>query len=165
MPSVFGELIDHEPFMVQSTLADQGLCQLQPDGQIAASCIRSHQQKRLFGILSVVIRIEHSLMRIHQGRQFRKNLLRNRLQVALPLKHSAELGQVGLEPVLLRVLLRGDAEIANHFVDVVLENLDLAPCLNRDRPRQVAFGYGRGHVFDRSHLGREVGGQLIYVVG
>src|SRR2546429_3001564 len=58
MPSVFGELIDHEPFMVQSTLADQGLCQLQPDGQIAASCIRSHQQKRLFGILSVVIRIE-----------------------------------------------------------------------------------------------------------
>jgi hypothetical protein len=41
-------------------------------------------------------------------------------QIALPLKHAAELGQIRLEPVLLGVLLRRIAQVADHFVDRVL---------------------------------------------
>ena len=62
-------------------------------------------------------------------------------------------------------LLRRVAQVADHLVDVVLELGDLALRLDRDHAGQVALGHGRRHVGDRADLGREVGRQLVDVVG
>ena len=86
-------------------------------------------------------------------------------QIALTLQHAAELGEVRLQPVLLGVLLRGVAEVADHLVDRVREGRDFALRLDHDRPRQVALGHGRGDLGDGPHLRREVGGQLVHVLG
>ena len=42
---------------------------------------------------------------------------------------------------------------------------DFALRIHLDGPRQVAFGHGRRDVGDRAHLGGQIGGQLIDVVG
>ena len=73
--------------------------------------------------------------------------------------------QVGLQPILLLVLERGLAQVADHLVDFVLEERDLASGVDPDVPGEVAFGYGRGHLGHSPDLGREVGGQLVDVVG
>ena len=86
-------------------------------------------------------------------------------QVALALEHAGELGQVGLEPVLLGVLLGGVLEVADHLVDVVLERGHLALGLDGDRPGQVALGDGGGDLGDGADLGGQVGGELVDVLG
>ena len=63
----------------------------------------------------------------------------DRDQVALALQQPGELGEVGLQPVLRRVLLGRLAQVDDHLVDVVLERRDLARRLDRrstarDRP-------------------------------
>ena len=87
------------------------------------------------------------------------------VKVALALEHAAELGEVGLEPVLLGVLLRGVLQVADHFVDGVLEGGHFALGLDRDGPRQVALGDGGGHFGDGAHLRGQVGGELVDVLG
>ena len=42
---------------------------------------------------------------------------------------------------------------------------DLARGLDGDRPGQVALGHGGGHLGDGAHLGGQVGGELVDVVG
>jgi hypothetical protein len=76
-----------------------------------------------------------------------------------------ELGEVGLEPVLLGVLLGGLPQVADHRVDVVLELGHLAAGLDLDRARQVALGHGRGDLGDGADLRREVGGEQVDVAG
>ena len=87
------------------------------------------------------------------------------LQVALALEHARDPGEVRLQPVLLRVDPGGLAEVLDHLVDVVRELGDLALRLDLDRPRQVALGHRGRHLGDRAHLGREVAGELVDVLG
>ena len=51
--------------------------------------------------------IHHAVLGIDQRRQLGKQLLADRDQIALALHHAGELGEVGLQPVLLGVLLGG----------------------------------------------------------
>ena len=86
-------------------------------------------------------------------------------QVAVALHQAGDAGQVGLQPVLLLVGPRRLAQVGDHLVDVVLELGDLAAGLDGDRPGQVALGHGGGHLGDRAHLGGQVAGQLVDVLG
>src|SRR6266852_1426118 len=61
---------------------------------------------------------------------------------------------------------RGEGvELIDHDVDGVFQFEDLALDLDRDLLREVALLHGRGDVGDVAHLGREVGGELVDVVG
>ena len=55
------------------------------------------------------------------------------------MQHIGEPRQIGLEPVLFRVAIRGQAQIPDHGVDVVLELRALAASLNNLGNRQSAF--------------------------
>lgn len=83
----------------------------------------------------------------------------------LPLKHAAELRQVGLEPVLLGVLQRRVFQVDDHFIDVVLCRRDFPLCLDLNRAGQVALRHGRGDFRDRADLRGEVRRELVHVVG
>ena len=104
------------------------------------------------------------MLRADQRRQLGKQQLRHGQQVALALHHAGELGDVGLQPVLLGVLARGLRQVDDHLVDVVLQRRHFALRFDRDRPRQVALGHGGRHFGDGAHLGGQVGGELIDVV-
>src|SRR5439155_18602208 len=56
-------------------------------------------------------------------------------------------------------------ELVDHDVDRVLQLEDLAPDLDGNLLGEVALLHGRGDVGDVAHLGGEVGGQLVDVVG
>ena len=56
-------------------------------------------------------------------------------------------------------------QVADHFVDVVLEGRDFAERFHRDGARQVAFRHGGGHFRDGAHLGGQVGRELVDVIG
>ena len=56
-------------------------------------------------------------------------------------------------------------ELVDHRVDGVLQLEDLALDVDGDLARQVAAGHRRGHLGDVAHLGGEVGGQQVDVVG
>src|SRR5205807_1525169 len=56
-------------------------------------------------------------------------------------------------------------QLIDHDVDRVLQLEDLALDLDRDLLGEVALLHGRGDVGDVAHLGGEVGGELIDVVG
>jgi hypothetical protein len=82
----------------------------------------------------------------------------------LSLKHSAELGKIGLEPVLLAVFERLILEVADHLIDVVLENRHFAERFDFDGPCEIALGNGGGDFGDGPHLRRQIGGKLVYVL-
>src|SRR5205814_5842798 len=86
-------------------------------------------------------------------------------EVALALEHAAELGEVGLEPVLFGVLLRRVTQVADHFVDRVFQGRHFAEGLDGDGPRQVALGDGGGDFGDGPDLRGEVGGKQVDVAG
>ena len=109
--------------------------------------------------------VELGLLRADHRRQLGQDHLADRLEVALALQHAAELGEVGLQPVLLGVLLRGVLEVADHLVDGVLERRHLALRLDRDRARQVALRHRHRHLRDRAHLSRQVRRELVHVLG
>ena len=105
------------------------------------------------------------MLRADQRRQFGEQQLRDGEQIALALQHAGELGDVGLEPVLIGVLAGGLGQVADHLVDVVFERRDFALRFHRDGSREIALGDGGGHVGDGADLSGEVGGELIDVVG
>ena len=69
---------------------------------------------------------ERAVLGADHRRDLAHDQLGHGLDVALALEHARDPGQVGLQPVLLRVDLRGLAEVLDHLVDVVLELGDLA---------------------------------------
>ena len=109
--------------------------------------------------------VDGALLRVHQRRQLGQQHLADGVQLALALQHAGELGEVGLQPVLLAVALGGLAQVRDHRVDVVLQLGDLAARLDLDRARQVALGHGGGDLGDGAHLRGEVGGQQVDVAG
>src|SRR5439155_263873 len=56
-------------------------------------------------------------------------------------------------------------QLIDHDVDGVLQLADLALDLDRDLLGEVTLLHGRGDLGDVAHLGGEVGGQLVDVVG
>jgi len=76
-----------------------------------------------------------------------------------------KLGEVGLQPVLLGIHLGGEAQVADHGVDIVLEFGDFAARVDLDRARQVALGHSGRHFGDRAHLRGQVGGKQVDVAG
>ena len=104
------------------------------------------------------------LSRNHRG-ELRKNHSSHREQVALPLQHSAELGQVRLQPVLFVVARCRVSQITDHLVDVVFDERDFALGCDLNRSGQVAFGYRRRHISNCAQLRGKVAGELVHVVG
>jgi hypothetical protein len=87
------------------------------------------------------------------------------MEVLLALEHPAELGEIRLQPILLGILPRGVSEVPDHLVGRVFQCGHFAARLDRDRSREVAFRHGGRDLGNRPHLSREVGGQLIDVLG
>ncbi len=155
-------------FLFQGALADEAFAELEPVVDILAFLVGvagEHLQVRLIGLRRAVHHVEDRLLGGDHGGQFRQNEAADREQIFLALQHSAEFGEVGLEPVLLRVFERGFAEVSDHFVDVVLEGGDFALGGDGDGTSQVALGDGGGHFGDGADLRRQIRGELVHVVG
>ena len=108
---------------------------------------------------------ERAVLRADQRRDLGHDQPRDLVEVALALHEAGDAGEVGVQPVLLRVALGRRAEVLDHLVDDVLQLGDLAGGLDGDLPRQVALGHGGGHVLDRSHLGGQVACELVHRLG
>ena len=102
---------------------------------------------------------------LNQRRQFGKQHPADGDQVALSLQHAGELGEIGLEPVLLLVALRRVAQVVDHRVDVVFQLGDFAAGFHLNRSRQIALGHGRRDFRDGAHLIGEIGGEQVDVAG
>ena len=109
--------------------------------------------------------IDHALLGADQRGQLAEQEPAHGGEIALALQHVGELGQVGLEPILLGIAVGREPQVADHRVDVVLELGHLAARLDLDGAGQVALGHRGGDLGDGAHLGGEVGGQEIDVAG
>ena len=125
----------------------------------------AREQREPLPLLRLIHEIERRALRVHHRRQLREDHLAHCEEVLLSLEHAAELGQVRLQPVLLAVLRRGLAQVPDHLVGGVLEHGDLTARLHLDLLGQIPLGHGGRHVGDRAHLRREVGRELVHVVG
>ena len=157
---------EQDALLLQSALPDQAFAQAKLLGQILAllvsiACLQTETGVVLFPFNAV----EHAVLCLHQRRQFGQDELTYRQHFALALQYAREFRQVGFEPVLLGVLLGGVLEVADHFIDVVLEDRDLAFSRHTDRTREVALGHGGRHIGDCAYLGGQVGGELVDVIG
>ena len=112
-----------------------------------------------------LVQVEDAVLHGDERRQLGQDRARHGHEVALALQQARELREVGLQPVLLGVLLRRLAQVADHLVDVVLERRHLAGRLDGDRAREVALGHRGRDLGDGAHLGGEVRGELVDVVG
>ena len=161
-----GHVLEQDRPLVGGGLADQPLAQLELALQlvVALGAVAGDQLELGFVLLALGD-VEHAILRVHQRRELGHDQVRDGRQVALALEHAREAGEVGLEPVLLRILERLLLQVADHLVDVVLERGHLARRLDRDRAGEVALGHRGRHVGDRADLVGQVGGELVDVVG
>src|SRR5438445_254076 len=157
----------HDPPAVAGALSDQPFAPAEAlVGSVAVGdrIPGGDPQRRLLALVSLDD-VEGPVMGGDERRHLGQDQVGDRVQVALALEHLGVLGDVGLEPVLLGVLLGRLFEVADHLVDLVGEQCDLALGLHPNRPGQVALGYRRCHFGDRPNLGGQVGGQPIDVIG
>src|SRR5438445_2752699 len=157
----------HDPPAVAGALSDQPFAPAEAlVGTVAVGdrIPGGDPQRRLLALVSLDD-VEGPVMGGDERRHLGQDQVGDRVQVALALEHLGVLGDVGLEPVLLGVLLGRLFEVADHLVDLVGEQCDLALGLHPNRPGQVALGYRRCHFGDRPNLGGQVGGQPIDVIG
>ena len=165
-------VVQQDALLLRRRLTDQAHAELDAFGLIGALRVAGEQPQlgRFDGIaelrgLAALHLVDGALLRVDQRRQLGQQRLADGDQVALPLQHAGELGQVGLQPVLLLVAVRRRAQVVDHGVDVVFELGDLAARFDLDRARQVALGDGGRHLGDRAHLRGQVGGQQVHVAG
>ena len=59
----------------------------------------------------------------------------------------------------------GFLQVANHLVNVILQNRDLATGLHFNKTRQIPPGNCRGYFGDGAHLGGQIGSKLVDVLG
>ena len=141
-----------------------------PELQLLNRCTRAvravaRQKTEPHRLMARIEHVKNRTLRRDDGRQLGQDETADGVQVLLSLQHPAELGEVRLEPVLFGVLLRGVAQVADHFVDRVFEGGDFALSFDGHRARQVALGDRGRHFRDRTYLCREVSGELIDVFG
>ena len=108
---------------------------------------------------------ERAVLRRDHRRQLAHDQRGHVVQVAAALHQAGDPGQVALEPVLLLVGEGGVAQVRDHRVDVVLEDLDLAGRVHVDLEVQVAAGHRGGDRGDRAHLPGQVPGHLVHRLG
>ena len=149
-----------------SALADKSLAQRQvlADGALAPVGVAG-QERKLRRFAAGVQDVKDGLLGADHGGQLGEDEPADRVKVLLALEHAAELGEVGLEPVLLGVFLRRIAQVSDHFVDVILQHRHFALRIHGDGTRQVALGHGGGHFGDSAHLRGKVCRQLVHVFG
>ena len=158
---------DDDRRLVNGALPDQTLTWAERVGDvlpIPVRVARMEPQHRLL-VFRVLHPVKRPMLRVDEGGDFGKNQPGHRRQITLPLEHPGEAGEVGLEPVLLGRLLRGLTKSADHLIDLVLQQRDLATRLNADRPGQVSLCHGSGDVGDGADLGGQVGSELVDVLG
>jgi len=107
---------------------------------------------------------EGAVLRVDHRGELRQHLIGDGEQIALALEHAGEPREVRLEPILLLVHARRFRERADHLIDVVFQERDLAARVHGDGLREVALGHRRRHVADGAHLPRQVAGELVHVV-
>ncbi len=105
---------------------------------------------------------ERAVLRRDDRRQLAHDQRGHVLQVAAALHQAGDPRQVALEPVLLLVGEGGVAEVRDHRVDVVLEDLDLARRVHVDLQVEVAARHRGGDGRDGAHLPGEVPGHLVH---
>ena len=124
---------EDDALLLEGALADEPFAGAEAVGQVLALGVgvagEQHQVRR--SVLGLV-EIENPVLHRDERRQLGQDRARDGLEIALALEETRELREVGLEPVLLRVLLRGVLEIADHLVDVVLEGRHLPGRVDRD---------------------------------
>ena len=96
--------------------------------------------------------VEDAILGVHQRGELRHDQVRHGGEIAFALKHPRETGEVGLQPVLLRVLQRLILQVADHLVDIVLERRHLTGRFHRDRPGEIALRHRGRHIRNRSNL-------------
>ena len=109
--------------------------------------------------------VDEALVRVDQRRQLGQQHPADRGEVALALQHAGEPREVGLEPVLLGVAVRGQPQVVDHRVDVVFQIGHLAARLDLDRAREVALGHGGGDFGNGADLVGQVRRQQVHVAG
>ena len=109
--------------------------------------------------------IERAVLRGGERGQFAHDQPGDLQQVPVSLHQAGDARQVGVQPVLLAVGVRGLPQVGHHQVDVVLELGDLAARVDGDGLGEVALGDRTRHARDSSHLGGEVTGQAVHALG
>ena len=110
-------------------------------------------------------RIEDAVLRRHEWRQLGQDHVRHCREVPLTLEQARKSLEVGLQPVLLRVDPRRLTKVADHLVQLVLEDGHFAACLNTDLTGEITFGHCGCDVRDRANLVGEICRQLVHVIG
>ena len=140
--------------LVERALADEPFTESELACEVFARFVRvaglEHQVR--LGAVGVDHAVKRAVLGVDQRRQLRQDEARHGQQIALALQHSREPREVCLQPVLLLRLQSRLTEVADHLVDVVLEDRNLSARLHADRPSQVAFGHRGGHFRNRTHL-------------
>src|SRR5437762_2744922 len=108
--------------------------------------------------------IDGAVLRAHQGRQLREQHLADRRQIPLALHHAGEPCQVGLQPVLLGVLIRGRAKVLDHGIDVVFELGHCAAGIHLNGTSEIALRNSGRHIGNGAHLSRKVRRQQVHVI-
>ena len=163
---VVGHVLEQDRLLLERRLSNEPLARREPIADVLPRAVGIAGDQLEIGAGCILIGDEErAVMRRHQRRQLAHDETRDGLEVLLPLHHPAELRQVGLQPVLLLVLLRRLAQVADHLVDVRLELIELALRVDGDLPRQVALGHRGRHVGDVPHLRRERVGHRVHRVG
>ena len=163
---VVRHLGDENAPCVECALADETLAELEAVGMAAFGAVRigGEQLQRVLPIVGLDL-IDDAMLRLDQRRELGKHEAADGHQIALALQHVGEAREVGLQPVLLGVLIGGEAQIADHGVDVVFELGDLAARFHLHRAGKVALGDRGRHFGDGAHLRRQVGGEQVHVAG
>src|SRR6185369_711258 len=113
-------------------------------------CEERQRRRRVGGIAEHLV--NGALLRVDEGGQFRQHQLTDRDEVALPLQHARELGQIRLQPVLLLVSVGRLTQVVDHRIDVVFQLGNFTSRLHLNRPGQVTFGHRRGDLRDGADL-------------
>ena len=105
---VGGDLGEQDALLFQRALTDEALADFDPLRLIVANRVAGEQRqlRRAVGHLAQHL-IHGALLRVDQRRELREQELADRDEIALALEHAGELGEVGLQPVLLLVAVGG----------------------------------------------------------
>ena len=119
-----GDAGEEDLFLLDGALADEAFAEAEAVVDVLPFFVGvagQQLERRLVGFAGGVHDVEDALLGRDHGGQFGQNEPTHREQILLALQHAAELGEVGFEPVLLGVFLRGVAQIADHLVDGVFK--------------------------------------------